>query len=242
MKLTNNTEKLLKILIITVAFVLFSIVIGTMTRPSVIQKIYSEPYSLSEIHSEFRKEARSKIFSFGVDLQKQLWDKRVEYLSNEIRKKQVASLSRADLYVNYAYEIAMFKYPNVDPEYVCAIIYHESRFDPTQTNKKTGVQGLTQINPKWHAKRAKALGVESLYEPYGNILVCFDILNELSEKDGFDYALNFYAGGYPYANRYRNSQSPFISQLREIMATQNFPSRVLPYSVTENGGALNAAS
>lgn len=242
MKLTNNTEKLLKILIITVAFVLFSILIGVMTRSSTIQQVYSDQFSFYELRESARRKISNRIFEQGFTLSEKLWEAKIEYLTQEVRKKQMASLSSADLYTNYAYEIAKFRYPDVDPEYVCAIIYHESRFDPTQTNSRTGVQGLTQINPKWHTKRARSLGVENLYDPYGNILVCFDILNELAQKNGFEYALNFYAGGYPYANRYRNSQSPFISQLREIMDSQKFPSRVLPYPVTENGGAMNAAS
>lgn len=240
MKLTNNTEKLLVILILMLGLVVAMISVGILTRD------FSSEKSTDPIAELPDQSIRQVVMQVELDRVKILEEKihkvREEYILEKEHADTISALSAETVYVNYAYEIAKSYYPDIDPEYVCAIIYHESRFDPTATNSKTGVRGLTQINPKWHTKRAESLGVMDLYEPYGNILVCFDILNELTQKYGFDYALNFYAGGYKYANGYRNSKSPFIKQLQEIMADHNFSGQVLPYSITENGGVLNGES
>ena len=37
---------------------------------------------------------------------------------------------------------------------------------------------------KWHRARMKKLGVTDLYDPYGSVLLCADILDELS---GYKY-------------------------------------------------------
>lgn len=110
-------------------------------------------------------------------------------------------------------------YPDLDPNYVLAIIYHESRFNPNAINLKTNATGLMQILPKWHTARAQRLGVE-LTDPAGNILVGCDILNEVRQQYGsFRYALNVYAGGYAYANNYKNTKSQFEKELDEIIAS-----------------------
>lgn len=110
-------------------------------------------------------------------------------------------------------------YPDLDPNYVLAIIYHESRFKPDVVNSKTNATGLMQILPKWHTSRAQRLGVD-LADPAGNILVGCDILNEVYQQSkSMRYALNVYAGGYSYANNYKNTKSQFEKELDEIIAS-----------------------
>lgn len=248
MKLTNNIQKLLVILILMLGLVatMFGIGILTRDRSPVVSATSNVKIFKSTLHKPIaewllsQSETIMKIISEIQD--SEIQEVYMEHILEQERKDAIAALKEEVIYVNYTYEIAKFRYPDIDPEYVCAIIYHESRFDPTVTNSKTGTRGLTQISPKWHTKRAESLGVTDLYEPYGNILVCFDILNELTQKHDFEYALNFYAGGYPYANDYRNSKSPFIDQLQEIMSEHGFSEQVLPYSITENGGVLSGES
>lgn len=129
----------------------------------------------------------------------------------------VPELEGAALYDSYIYEITSTLYPDVDPELVRAIVHRESRYIPTKVNSKTGVMGLAQISPKWHTKRAQSLGVDDLLDPYGNILVCCDLLHELYQSYSKDYALNVYAGGYPYANQYRKSTSPYVKSINKIV-------------------------
>jgi soluble lytic murein transglycosylase-like protein len=68
----------------------------------------------------------------------------------------------------------------VDPELVKSIIYHESRYNPKATNGNC--VGLMQLSKRWHADRAKKLGVTNFYDPYENILVGVDYLSELFDK------------------------------------------------------------
>lgn len=130
-------------------------------------------------------------------------------------------ISDAERYASYVDEITSQIYTDVDPLRVKAIIYHESRYVPDIVNEITGVIGLTQINPKWHSERATSLGVNDLSDPYGNILVCCDILHELQQTNSESYALNVYAGGYPYAEAYLETKSPFELELDEIMSGLN---------------------
>lgn len=244
MKLTTNTNqleksvdssvaKLLKILIILFGLICTIVIFGLLTRPQ--ERVVEIATNASE-QGDFKQAMDAYVQRVKLEERNRYLEIRETLMEEELKKANreivISSLTPMELYVNYAYEIADKYYPDIHPEYVCAIIYHESRFDPTVTNKKTEVQGLCQINPKWHTKRANELGVTDLYDPYGNILVCFDILNELSLSGGFSYALNFYAGGYPYANRYSDEPSPFERQLAQITDEQNFAQYVLPYSIT----------
>ncbi len=243
MKLTTNTNslekpvglpvvKLLQILIILLGLICTIIIFGLLTRPE--EKIIEVPTNTSE-QEDFKKAMDAYVQRVKLEEQNRYLEIKAALMTEELervnRENVINSLTPMELYVNYTYEISDKYYPEISPAYVCAIIYHESRFDPSVTNTKTGVQGLCQINPKWHTNRANSLGVSDLYDPYGNILVCFDILNELSLSGGLSYALNFYAGGYPYANRYLNETSPFERQLAQIMDEQNFAQYVLPYPV-----------
>lgn len=221
MNLTTNTSnsevsKLLKILILSLGFFCWIIFLGIITRDSPsCGKGISICNSLS-----FDGKYKSALCSRSPR----------DYICGILSQKKVAESSSSTVdnsspmvqYINYAYEISAQFYPEVCADYVCAIMYHESRFIPNLVNPKSGTQGLTQINPKWHTERAKRLGVVDLYDPYGNILVCFDILSELTRQKNFRYAINFYAGGYPYANAYREDISPFELELAEILNEQNF--------------------
>lgn len=71
---------------------------------------------------------------------------------------------------------------NICPEFIQAVIERESRYD---ANAKNGsCTGLMQVSDQWHTGRMKRLGVSSLYDPYGNILVGTDYLAELFEEYG----------------------------------------------------------
>lgn len=241
MNTTNTITKLLKILILALGLVCAILVFGVLTRdnPNAVHLVEELTAKVDELSRTVNTLSSSNDSLTQNVAELQVKNEALTEMNYELTLKlqelnkqlEVGSLSDVERYVNYAYNIADEYYPDIKPEYVCAIMYHESRFDPTQTNTETGVKGLCQISPKWHTKRANNLGVEDLYDPYGNILVCFDILNELSQSGNFSYALNFYAGGYPYATRYLNETSPFEKELEQIMDEQNFAQYVLPYSI-----------
>lgn len=76
------------------------------------------------------------------------------------------------------------RYEAIDPAIVKAVIWQESRFDPTCVGDGGYSIGLMQVSTKWHLDRAYSLGVTDLSDPYGNILVGVDYLNDLLEHNG----------------------------------------------------------
>lgn len=95
-------------------------------------------------------------------------------------------------------------YPNVNPYLILSIIYQESRFIPNVSSGKS--VGLMQVSSYWQADRTKKLNVEDICDPYSNILVGTDLLNELLEmaKGNVSYALMMYNQGVASA---KNSYS-----------------------------------
>ena len=104
-------------------------------------------------------------------------------------------------YIEYAEEISEIY--NVCPELIFSIIEHESSGNP---NAKNGnCLGLMQVSEKWHQDRMERLGVESLFDPYGNILVATDYLVELFERYGdVDMVLMTYNGSSDAKERWDN--------------------------------------
>lgn len=102
--------------------------------------------------------------------------------------KIVSYDSNAEI-LGYIFDICD-KYPNVDPYLVESVIYHESRFKPSATNGDC--KGLMQVSSKWHKDRMTKLGVFDLYDPYSNILVGVDILNDLLAYNDTELALMCY--------------------------------------------------
>lgn len=76
-------------------------------------------------------------------------------------------------------------YTSVDPYLVKSMIWHESRYNPN-CKSSAGAIGLMQIIPKWHKDRMNFHGVTDLTDPYGNILVGVDYLNDLYRTNGSD--------------------------------------------------------
>lgn len=119
----------------------------------------------------------------------------------------------------YVEDICVF-YPNILPEIVEAIIWIESRYCPNVSNGQC--VGLMQVSTRWHAKRAANLGVSDLYDPYGNILVGVDYLNDIFEDCGdISLALMIYNGDSRSYSLYNNgSMSDYarsvISMARDL--------------------------
>ena len=79
------------------------------------------------------------------------------------------------------------------PELLFAIAERESRL---HKNAKNGTcKGLMQVSEKWHSDRMKKLGVKSLYDPEGNILVAADYISELADQwEDLAMVLDIYHG------------------------------------------------
>lgn len=61
---------------------------------------------------------------------------------------------------------------------IYAMIQVESNFQPNLTSS-AGCIGLMQVSPYWQSDRATKLGVDDLWDPYSNILVGVDLLEDL---------------------------------------------------------------
>lgn len=110
-----------------------------------------------------------------------------------------------DVMESYIYDVCD-KYHNVDPILVKAVIWRESRFNPSAKNKNGTCVGLMQLSVKWNKGRANELGVYDLMDPYGNILVGVDLLSRLIEKyNDISLALMCYHGGERYGKNKYNS-------------------------------------
>lgn len=121
---------------------------------------------------------------------------------------------------------AVSNYPNLTTELISAIIWRESRYDPNAKNYNGTCVGLMQLSTKWHSKRAQNLGVEDLYDPYGNILTGCDLLSELLNSYNLETALMVYHGGYSYAQKYQAAGTidqytkdilSYAKQLKEVV-------------------------
>lgn len=96
-------------------------------------------------------------------------------------------------------------YPNLSTNLINAVIWRESRYDPNAKNYNGTCVGLMQLSTKWHSHRARTLGVEDLYDSYGNILTGCDLLSELLGSYSLEMALMTYHGGYSYAQKHQEA-------------------------------------
>lgn len=122
-------------------------------------------------------------------------------------------------------------YPNVKPELVMSVIYHESRYSPTEVSSANCV-GLMQLSVKWQTQRANRLGVTDLMDPYGNILVGVDLLSELLTMTNGDvaYALMCYNMGVGNAKPLY-SQGIVSSYAKSVMSRQAYLEGVYEWQV-----------
>lgn len=110
-----------------------------------------------------------------------------------------STLKGKDLYNYFIISICDTFYPEVDPYLIMAMVEKETGYDPALTGA-LGEQGLMQIMPKYFSDRMNKLRVYDLYDPYSNLLVGIDYVNELLNTYGvIEHALMVYNGGPVYA-------------------------------------------
>lgn len=80
---------------------------------------------------------------------------------------------------------------DIDPCLLYAICEKESSLNIYAENGRC--QGLMQVSERWHKTRMEKLGVESLFDPEGNVLVATDYISDLiSENSDIAYVLMRY--------------------------------------------------
>lgn len=89
----------------------------------------------------------------------------------------------------------------INPAIVIAMIGKESVYNPDAIGDGGNSLGLMQIQPRWHKERMKRLGTTNLFDPYQNVTVGIDLLDELFSKGkSIEWVLMAYNGGQSYAN------------------------------------------
>lgn len=131
------------------------------------------------------------------------FDVTVAMLANAVEiqyEEQKSSLEGKDLYLSIVDFIGKKYYPMLDRSIVQAVMEIESNYNPNAGNP-SGAIGLMQIVPKWHRHRAEKYGLSDLWDPYTNILVGMDFLNESYQKYGnYQQALYTYNHSWNYVN------------------------------------------
>lgn len=107
---------------------------------------------------------------------------------------------------------------NVDPALIAAMIYKESTWDETATNKNC--LGLMQIAPQWHQDRIKKLGVRNLLDAKDNITCGVDFMAELLQKYPTEEALMYYNSGHKGITLYEQGKiSDYACSIMKIADT-----------------------
>lgn len=88
-----------------------------------------------------------------------------------------------ELYRFYISQIHEQHYPNVDPYIALAVLEIESNYQPDVISS-AGAIGLMQWIPKWHAWRMEKFHLNDMWDPYTNIIVGMDLLNDLYFSTG----------------------------------------------------------
>lgn len=83
---------------------------------------------------------------------------------------------------------------DISPEFLEAICWVESNCEPDAVNGSC--KGIMQVSDRWHYDRMERLGVTSIFDERGNILVAADYLRELFDTYGDDdpLVLDYYNG------------------------------------------------
>lgn len=88
-----------------------------------------------------------------------------------------------ELYRFYIAQIVEQYYPEIDPYIALAVLETESNYDPNAYSS-CGAVGLMQWIPKWHAWRMEKFHLNDMWDPYTNIIVGMDLLNDLYSSTG----------------------------------------------------------
>lgn len=124
---------------------------------------------------------------------------------------------------------------DIDPYILQAMAETESSLYIYAENKNTGCKGLMQVSEKWHSNRMKELGVSSLFDPYGNILVATDYLSDLKDiNSDYIYMLMRYNMATKTADdlyakgKYTDYALNIITRADELRDTENTQNDIIP--------------
>ena len=153
---------------------------------------------------------------------------RQEYESRWFIRMRDAGKKLADMGVEIPPQVIRYcenagKIYNISPEFLEAICWVESNCDPNAVNGTC--KGIMQVSDIWHFDRMERLGVTSIFDEEGNILVAADYLSELFSTygDNDPLVLDYYNGN---SNADENARNGIISDYaRKVLTIANLLER-----------------
>lgn len=106
----------------------------------------------------------------------------------QIEGEKIIRLTGKDLYISYIQKAHDLYFPNLDVAIVQAVMKCESNYIPT-VGSSAGAVGLMQVLPKYHAWRMSKYGLSDIWDPWTNIVVGMDFMNESYQKYGNYYGV-----------------------------------------------------
>lgn len=134
------------------------------------------------------------------------------------KPESVESLAFYDVPLDYGLQcfvISLCEEHHIDPAVVISIIETESNYDIDAVGDHGKALGLMQIQPRWHQDRMDKLGVTDLRNPYENVMVGVDYLQELLTdyyNGNLEMALIAYNAGVVGANDHYFSQGIYSNK------------------------------
>lgn len=193
--------------LIYISAVLFAIAVGIiLTQPAdaAFQQATTHQRLISDLETSIRLQRSQEVYIIHPSSCQQ---------SSQKLLIQHEPMTWEEIVNGYVKDICKF-YPNILPEVVEAIIWEESRYCPNVNNGHC--VGLMQVSTRWHAQRAADLGVTDFYDPYSNILVGVDYLNDIMEDCGdISLALMLYNGDSRAYSLYNSGR--MSSYAREVI-------------------------
>lgn len=174
-------------------------------------------------------EGIEKVHPFITDEMQKAIDERNARLQaeaeEEAKRLELIAQGGQPLYESYVDDICTNLYPDVPASMIKAMIERESHWNSACLGDHGTSYGLMQIKPKWHQWRADKLGVTDWLDPYGNILIGCDLMNDYIQKyDSLALALMVYNGGAKYAqNNY--SAGVISNYARGVLEEAGLPVR-----------------
>ena len=115
---------------------------------------------------------------------------------------------------------------DIDPALVIAVIEYETggKYESSAVGDQGYSYGLMQIQPQWHQGRMDELGCTNLLNPFENVCVGIDFLDELFDTgNSTEWVLMAYNGGpsYAYAKVSRGEVSEYATTVLNISNTLN---------------------
>ena len=113
---------------------------------------------------------------------------------------------------------------HIQTSIVLAVIQKESSYITDAVGDRGRAQGLMQVQSRWHEARMQEYGCTDMLDPFENVTVGIDFLDEMIDKGyGIEWALTAYNGGEIRAHKFRDAGevSSYAETVLEMAAEIN---------------------